>query len=363
MKRLRVTLATRLWLLSFVLMSVLLVALAVMLFVAFGPPPVFSSLADGPLTVTDVTGQHLVFEGSRRPNPLRPLLLVPALIFGVLIVAVVAVARTVVRPLRRLEAMAIDLGDGKLQARSADVERDDEVGDLARAFDHMAMRVQRLVESQRALLLQVSHELRMPLSRLRLAIEMMPASEPSLRQGVDDDLGELDDLITDALTVARLDPAFVDRGITLLRVDVAAVVERVGQRFRRRWPHALQIEVGDAWMNGDERLVQRALQNLLDNAAKYSEPTTTVWLHVREAPAGLCMRIVDEGIGVDESDVAMLGTPFFRSERAQALTDGVGLGLMLVRRTVDAHGGTMTWARDDDQKRTAVELVFPRAKI
>jgi signal transduction histidine kinase len=225
------------------------------------------------------------------------------------------------------------------------------VGELGRAFDDMAERLERLVTGERELLANVSHELRTPLARIRVALEL--AAEGDLERArrylaeIAVDLDELDRLVEDVLTTARLDAAAGDaaRAISRLPVDPTAVVAEAAARFREGHPgRTLELSIPDALpaVEGDAALLRRLLAILLDNAAKYSEAPAPVSLAALADAEGLRVEVRDRGIGIDPADLPRLFTPFFRTDRSRARgTGGTGLGLALARRIAGAHGGTI----------------------
>jgi signal transduction histidine kinase len=298
-------------------------------------------------------------------------------IFGVVlaVLALVSVpfARGIVRPIERVTQTARALGDGDLAARTG-IDRQDEVGALARAFDDMAARLEQLVRSEKELLANVSHELRTPLARIRVAIELVeegaqdsPDQDQHLR-GIAADLAELDQLMDQVLTTARLDRANGPAGQLPLEREIVALgrlIEGEAARFAEHHPdHRLELFI-DAELpepRADPKLLSRVLRNLLDNAAKYAEPDAgPVELHGAVSPdgRGLDLSVRDRGIGVDDSDLARLFEPFFRTDRSRERgTGGMGLGLALCRRIVEAHGGQIT-ASAHPQGGLIVELTLP----
>jgi signal transduction histidine kinase len=165
------------------------------------------------------------------------------------------------------------------------------------------------------------------------------------------DLAELEQLIDDVLTAARLELTTDQTpGATppLRRVHTEAheLLDKAAGRFRTARPgHRLEVSAEGPLpaLDADPVLLRRVLDNLLDNAGKYSEPGTTVRLRARPLGQGLIFEVADEGIGIDAKDMPHLFTPFFRGDRSRArTTGGVGLGLALARRIVIAHGGTLT---------------------
>jgi signal transduction histidine kinase len=221
----------------------------------------------------------------------------------------------------------------------------------------MAGRLERLVRAEKELLANVSHELRTPLARIRVALELAAEGDPERARrhlaGIAGDLDELDRLVADVLAAARLDAAGPARlAVARAPVDPAALAAEAARRFEHLHPgRRLEVEVSPGLppLPGDAALLRRLLANLLDNAAKYSEPPAPVALSVRaaEGGAGLVLEVRDRGIGIDPADLPRLFTPFFRTDRSRARgTGGVGLGLVLARRIAEAHGGGISVASE-----------------
>lgn len=269
-------------------------------------------------------------------------------------------------PMRHISATARAFGAGKLDARVA-LRRNDEVGEVARAFDDMAERVADLLRAERELMANISHELRTPLARIRVALDLAAEGDSEVaRESLKDitaDLEELERLIGDVLTVARLDlgDASIVSSIPALRrqrVDVHDLVERAATRFRSRHPgraFVVQNGVEDVTVDGDPVLLRRVLDNLLENANKYSHrPEAGVELRA-DAPDGVRILVVDHGVGIASDDLKRVFRPFFRADRSRnRATGGLGLGLVLVRRIVEAHGGRIHLESVIGQGTTAV---------
>ena len=269
-------------------------------------------------------------------------------------------SRRLVRPLDQLVAAARRFGDGDTAAR-ADLTRADEVGDVGRAFDDMADRTAALLQAQRQLMGDVSHELRTPLARIRVALELAledPIAASDVLSDVGADLDEIDQLINDILTTSRLDGEHVnlDRKAT----SVSELVDRATRRFTARHPGRQlrratdDARAGDPPIHCDPVLLRRALDNLLDNAAKYSDAGTPVTLAVQPNGGSIAFEIVDRGIGMSPAELDRAFTPFWRADTSRARrTGGVGLGLALARRIARAHGGDVTLASHPGQGTTA----------
>jgi len=284
---------------------------------------------------------------------------------GVLVVVGAAslwFTRRLVVPLQELAEAARKFGSGNTEAR-AELHRDDELGDVGRAFDDMADRTSALISSQRQLMADVSHELRTPLARIRVALELAaedPDGAKDVLADVGIDLDEIDQLINDILTTARLDAEGIPK-VSHKPIEVGELAEDAVARFESRHPgRKLERSLAgtERSIDCDPVLLRRALDNLLDNAAKYSD--APVVLEVVPNGKAITFAVVDQGIGMSAEDLERAGTPFWRSDVSRTRkTGGVGLGLALARRIARAHGGDVTLASKLGQGTTArLEIPF-----
>jgi two-component system, OmpR family, sensor kinase len=266
---------------------------------------------------------------------------------GVLLVVGAATlwfSRRLVSPMSTLATTARRFGEGDVEAR-ARLHREDELGDVGRAFDQMAERTSAMMSAQRQLMADVSHELRTPLARIRVALELAaedPVAAKDVLSDVGTDLDEIDQLIEDILTTARLDG---DRAVVKREpISVGELADRAAARFAARHPgRELEKIVDDSEhaIECDPLLLRRALDNLLDNAAKYSQ--AAVKFTVQPNGKQIVFQIVDRGVGMTAEELARAGTPFWRADTSRARrTGGVGLGLALARRIARAHGGEVS---------------------
>ncbi|MDE2612611.1 MAG: HAMP domain-containing protein [Burkholderiales bacterium] len=261
-----------------------------------------------------------------------------ALLLGVLFLAVAAGAYPVVRRLtRRLEALQVgveDFGAGAL-GRRVDASGRDEVAAVAASFNRAATRIEALVRSHQSLLANASHELRSPLARLKMALAMfeeaVPADRPRLKQEIDADIAELDALVEEVLLSSRLDARDgLDQHET---VDLLAVAAEEAAR--------VQAAVGGESLHvtGDDRLLHRALRNLLENARRYGGSEIEVEVARRGDVAEAS--VSDRGAGVPEGYRERIFEAFFRLPGHAERAGGVGLGLALVRQIAERHGGSV----------------------
>ena len=244
------------------------------------------------------------------------------------------------RVTRRLERLRASVERwGQTGEWRLDGSGSDEVAVLARTFDGAASRIQALVEQQRALLANASHELRSPLARLRIAIDLLPARHADGRRDeIVRSLAELDALVDEILLSSRLgqaDPAADRFGAVGLLGLAAEEAARVGA----------QAGGEDVAAVGDEALLRRLIRNLLDNAARHGRPPVHVAVE-RSGPRGVRFVVTDAGDGVPPTERERIFDPFYRPNGYGEAAGGWGLGLALVRQIADRHGGSVACETD-----------------
>jgi signal transduction histidine kinase len=282
-----------------------------------------------------------------RPGEMRPPWLGPrawpdgvglALLLVVLFLAVAGGAWPVVRGLtRRLEALKQGVeafGAGDLKRRVAEDGRD-EVAAVGASFNRAAARIETLLRSHQSLLTNASHELRSPLARLKMAVAMVedaaPAQRVTLRHEIDTNIRELDALVEEILLSGRLDAA---AGLERREpVDLLALAAEEAARVGGN------VQGEDLQLPGDERLLRRALRNLLENARRYGGEAVEVEIARRGGQVEA--RVSDRGPGVPEAFRERIFEPFFRLPGHAEREGGVGLGLALVRQIAERHGGSV----------------------
>ena len=281
-------------------------------------------------------------------SPLAP----PIIVFTLAVVALASwlLLRSIVKPLQTLGSSAAALGRGDLGVRTG-IERDDELGEVASAFDTMAGRIEDLVRGERELIANISHELRTPLARIRVAFDLAnesatPEDTQLAIADIGEDLDELDQLVRDVLDDARAQNRAPGQPGTprlhLEELDMMDCLDASMDRFGRHYPQrVLEVDIaGDAPLFGDPVLLRRMVDNILDNAVRYS--SDAVSLFARTRGSRLRIEIRDNGIGIAEKDLEQVFRPFFRTDRSRARsTGGIGLGLGLARRIAAAHQGTL----------------------
>ena len=240
------------------------------------------------------------------------------------------------RLLKRLDVLQHGVqrfGEGDLAAR-VPVQGHDEVADLSRQFNAAAARIATLVQSHKSLLANASHELRSPLTRIRMGLELMGGNQPSpaFREEILRNIAELDQLVDEILLASRLDAREADVGTVELVDLVGLAAEECARVDADLDASAETLEV-----SGVAKLLRRAVRNLLENARRYSQGEITVTL--RRSANMAEVRVSDHGPGVPEALRERIFEPFYRLPGASERAGGVGLGLALVRSIAERHGG------------------------
>jgi len=255
-----------------------------------------------------------------------------------------AVAANGLRPVRRLTA-ATERVARTSELRPIEVTGHDELARLTTSFNAMLQALDASQTRQRQLVADAGHELRTPLTSLRTNIELIGQAADNAERSLSEDqrheimgdvrsqLEELTTLVGDLVELARDEPMTRDPE----PLDFADVITQAVDRVRLR-AHDMTFDVDlESWMVfGEPQLLERAVTNLLDNAAKWSPPDGTV--HVRLAEGTLT--VADEGPGIDPADLPHIFDRFYRSSEARTLP-GSGLGLSIVKRAAERHGGTV----------------------
>jgi signal transduction histidine kinase len=246
-------------------------------------------------------------------------------------------ARRIAAPLSELARVVGDFGAGKLKSRvQLRYDGTSEISGLAAAFNDMAARIETQFQNQKELLGAVSHELRTPLARMRVLLEMLreTGADGATIAKVEREIIEMDALVGELLAGARVDAGALSKR----ELDVADVTRECAERAGQS-ALPIHIAAGAERVHADATLLSRALVVLLDNAAKHGG--SLVQMGVSRQGDRLRFSVEDDGPGFDASDLQRLFTPFARG-RGEAPDEGrgVGLGLYLVRRIAEAHGGT-----------------------
>jgi signal transduction histidine kinase len=264
-----------------------------------------------------------------------------------------ALARKLVRPLSDLIRVTREIGSGNLMSRvRLGRHHMGEVGVLADSVNDMARRIERQLNDQRELLAAVSHEIRSPLARLRVLVELLRGSsaDAATLDKVEREIVEVDDLIGKLLASSRLDFGTLN----LQALEPCELIQRAIERANLE-PTVCQNEVPEAKIKGDPTLLDRAFGNLLENAQKHAGGVESVV--VSKLDGNVCLTVNDRGPGFPAESLTRAFEAFYRGDGS---SHGLGLGLALVQRIARAHGGR-AWAENRADGGASVHFEIPEA--
>jgi two-component system, OmpR family, sensor histidine kinase CpxA len=295
----------------------------------------------------------LVATGGAPLDETRPFFPSEFLIVTVIVSGIVCMvlAAYIAAPLGRLRQATHRLKEGDLTARAGFGGRNDEIGDVVRDFDAMADRIESLVRGQKQLLSDMSHELRSPLARLSVALELAKrsagaASDAHLAR-IETEAARMNDLIGRLLLLARHEQA--GSSVEFETFDLAALVRRVAEdasyEAKNAGKRVIVSGAASASVHGDPELLASAVDNVVRNAVRYTPASAPVEAALEQGADDLRVVVRDHGPGVPESELDRLFEPFYRLDASRNReSGGIGLGLSIAKRAVTMHGGTITAA-------------------
>lgn len=289
-----------------------------------------------------------------RPRVFALPLLVTALLSGLLCYWL---ARYLLRPVKQLReaTQAMAAGDFAQRVAPGLGGRRDEIADLAHDFDQMAARIEQLLSAQMQLLGDISHELRSPLARLVVALELAQQKQGGAASAEYERIAleaeRMSDLIGQLLTLSRLESGAGK--IAAETVDIDALLERLVENCNFELAaderRAVIVEAAPAAIEGDPALLTSAFENVIRNAARYTDSGTAVEVAARTADGWLEVRVRDHGPGITESMLERVFDPFVRVGDARDRgSGGYGLGLAIAKRAIGLHGGEIAAANHPD---------------
>ena len=277
--------------------------------------------------------------------------------------------RYLTTPILRLSEAAHQLASGDLSTRAGArmAPRNDELGDLVRDFDSMAARIEDLVSRQRQLISDVSHELRSPLARLNIALDLArqrKGEDPAFEQA-EQDTALLDEMIGRLLTIAKLDVSA--REIPMVQVDPAELVIQIA-RDANFESHPVEDRVklvieSNCLVHGNPELLHSAIENVVRNAIHYTGPGTQVEIHLSRETTGARafarITVRDHGPGLPDAELTNIFRPFYRVAASRdRQSGGAGLGLAIADRVVRTHGGSIR-AQNAHPNGLMMEILLP----
>ncbi len=280
----------------------------------------------------------IVRSQTRQKNQRQSVALIIILIAAAVGAAAYPATRTLTRRLTALKDGMETWSGGALSTRVT-VEGQDEIADAARTFNMAAARIEELVASQRNLLANASHELRSPLARLRMAIEMFEqAPSAALKSEIVQNLSELDELVEEILIMSRLESR--QKTETDDSIELLSLLAEEGAHFDA------DVTGTPATVKGNAKLLRRLVRNLLQNAARHGEPPLEA--NVGKAEGHVRVLIRDHGDGIPDGERERIFEPFYRPSGKAESAGGWGIGLALVRQIATAHGAAVRYEAQKD---------------
>ncbi|GJD99806.1 ATP-binding protein [Methylobacterium isbiliense] len=304
-----------------------------------------------------VRGGSLVLAADLPPRPDRPPPLTGPILGTLFFLAVsltllsVWAARALTAPLARMAGAAEAFGTG-MDLAPLPERGPEEVLAVSRALDRMRQRVKGLIDDRTHMLAAISHDLRTPITRLRLRAEFL--EEEGLRAQFLRDLDQMNALVEAALSFVRDGRTREGMGL----IDLASLVQTVCDGFSDVGEEVRAADLRPALVRGAPEELQRALTNLIENAVKYGGGATVRLLPL--GPGEVAVEVLDEGPGIPEAEQAAMLEPFVRGDRARTEAGGFGLGLSIASAIAQGHGGRLTLANRRPHG-LAARLALPRA--
>jgi two-component system OmpR family sensor kinase len=308
---------------------------------------------------------HFITTPTRDLIPFLPLIaaILASLIFAFLLAWYFA------QPIRHLKQAFDAAAEGNLDRRLSVAMggRRDELSDLGRDFDRMTQKLRALMISQRRLLHDVSHELRSPLARLQASIGLamqQPEKIHESLQRIAREGGRIDKLVSELLTLSKLETGVMHTRIEAIDMQdlLAGIIDDAQFEANAKNCRVIWRAKINGLVDGDPELLQRALENVLRNAVKYSpvDNEITLTTQLDETARKLTVSILDQGPGVPESELKLIFEPFYRGSNTNA--SGHGLGLAIAIRIVEAHTGSII-AGNREQGGLKVDIVLPLSAV
>lgn len=273
------------------------------------------------------------------------------------------------KPLRSLRLAAISLATGKLNTRVGRFagHYKDEIAELSYEFDSMAEQLEALLKSKQRLLQDISHELRSPLARLQIAIELGRKKTSHLAtaefERMESECLRLNALIGEALDFARVDqsPDSLNTSLVDLPTLLSGVINDANYEYSKTIPRIIVGKIDPCQLMLDEKLIHRAIENILRNALRYTPQSQVVVisLHIDALKKSVFIDIDDSGPGVPEDQLTKIFNPFYRVDTSrEKKTGGYGLGLTIAKQAIELHRGKVI-ATNREQGGLLVRITLP----
>jgi signal transduction histidine kinase len=250
------------------------------------------------------------------------------LFISVIIILLYLLLRKLFKPLKQLSAAVQQIGDGNYNIKLP-VERQDELGELAGSINEMSKKINSSLKAKEQLLIDVSHELRSPLTRIKLGLEI-----DSSKEKIEEDVNEMERMVTSLLENYRADTTMAT--LKLERIEITSLMEDTIAEYSDYERIMFEKTDDEYYLNADFEKLQIVFRNLIDNSLKYS--TGIINVSITEKHGEVLISVKDNGTGISEKDLDYIFEPFYRADRSRSRrTGGFGLGLSICKKIMDAH--------------------------
>ena len=272
-------------------------------------------------------------------------------VVSVIIIFLYLVLRWIFKPLKKLSAAVDEISGGNFDI-NVPVKRKDELGDLAGSLNDMAANIKRSLKTKEQLLIDVSHELRSPLTRIKLGLEV---SSP--KEKIDEDVREMENMVTSLLENYRVESEHSKPNIE--KIDLVLLIKEVLGEYNGNERIKLNIsEKENVYLNTDYEKLKLVLRNIIDNALKYSTEKVEIKISVQKENS--IISVIDKGTGIPEENLKYIFEPFYRSDPSRSRqTGGFGLGLSICKKIMESLGGSIE-IKSKVNEGTEVLLFFPK---
>lgn len=292
------------------------------------------------VAVNQGLGRYLfAFDFKKSTHYMQALVILLVILLTLVFVFAYLSIRWILKPIKWLTEGVEQVSHGNLNYQ-VPIRKMDELGELAESFNSMTRRIAEMIHAKEQLLLDVSHEIRSPLTRIKVALEFVP--DGNTKKSIGEDLSEVEKMIVEILETERLNS---DHGkLYLKKANVSVIIKEVLQDFQNKSPGVKLTSVPEGvFLNIDIDRIKTVLKNVIENSLKYSKSESQpVEISIDNEEKSVVIRIKDYGSGIPKEELPYIFEPFYRIDKSRSKeTGGYGLGMSLCKKIMEAHGGTI----------------------
>ena len=294
------------------------------------------------VAVNQDSGRYLFASDFKKgPHYVQTLAILLVILLTLVFASAYLLIRRILKPIKWLSEGVEQVGKGNLKYQvQVQKWREDELGKLPESFNSMTNRIREMIRSKEQLLLDVSHELRSPLTRIKVALEFVP--DGNTKESISEDVSEVETMITEILESERLNS---EHGkLYLETANLSEIVKEVSQDLQNKSPGIKLTSVpASVFLEIDTDRIKTVLKNVLENSIKYSQPESQpVEISLDDEGKSVVIRIRDYGSGIPKEEIPYVFEPFYRIDKSRSKeTGGYGLGMSLCKKIMEAHGGSI----------------------